>query len=123
MQGGEDRVVEGDQAFNQPLLLGGRVRAAGVEAGLVGLQPLPEAVAQLRRGVLGERDGRQLRHRGEVAGSDHVHGSGDQGGGLAGARASLDEQRLREAAADGVARRLVFGRAHGPAPAGSTRTA
>ena len=64
-----------------------------------------EAVTQLGGGLLRERDGGDDVDRHALV--DEREDAGDEGGGLAGAGAGLDEQRRRGVGADAVARGLV----------------
>ncbi len=86
---------------------------AGVAPGVAGAGALElvveapaHAVAQLGRGLLGERDGRDLvEARG--AGDDQLGDALDEGARLPRPRGRLHEQRLVERLRDAVARRLV----------------
>ncbi len=69
-----------------------------------------DAIAQLGRGLLGERDrGDRVNRRGKIGpvGRDERDDAVDQGLGLARARAGLDEQRRVELGADCIARGFV----------------
>ena len=71
-----------------------RSGARGVGRGMA-LQLRPDAVPQLRRRLLGERDGGDVAHR--DARSHQADDAADQRGGLPGARTGFDEQRARRA--------------------------
>ncbi len=101
-------------------------RPAGVAAVReLGRQRPADPVAQLGRGLLGERD-RGDRVEGRRAGRDQLDDPVDEGAGLARAGPRLDEQRGGEVARDAVAGDLVGrggeGGGHGR-PAGSTSVA
>ena len=123
MQGRQHRVVESFQPGCQTHLRGCVVLEACVATLRVRLEALSDPVAQLGCSVLGEGDCGQLGHRGKVPGGDHMDHAGDEGCGLTGSGAGLDEKGLGELGADRVARGLVDRRGHPLASDGLTSSA
>ena len=97
--GGLVDLVEGHRQARPDLGGEGGVDGALLEGGA-------DALAQLGGGGLGEGDGGELAQPGGAA-ADEPDDAGDEGGGLAGAGARLDEQRGVEVVGDAVAHGLV----------------
>ncbi len=97
--GGLVDLVEGHRQARPDLRREGGIDGALLERGA-------DALAQLGGCGLGEGDGGELAQPGRAA-ADQAHDAGDEGGGLAGAGARLDEQRGVEVVGDAVAHGLV----------------
>ena len=113
MQRGDGRSVE----------IGERVAATfghdRIVAHTSALEGAPYPIAQLGRRSFGERDGGDLTQR-DIFVRDEPYQSRDEGGGLAGTRAGLDEERVGEAGGgDAIAGELIdrLRCAHAPPPA------